>query len=94
MKTITTNLTERKLAEFITGKGALAYTPEMVGHKSGLTDEIRKIDEFLNRADNCASQFMVDGGKEELFLDEVSYHSAKELPVIIRAIQISLQNRY
>ncbi len=86
------NLIEKKLAEYLKEDNALSYTPEMVGHKSGYTDEIRKINAYLCGMSNIASIFMNNPSNAEEFFNNVKFNGVESTPVIVRAIQIALQN--
>ena len=88
--------TQEELARYIAYNGALDYTPDMVRCDPSRQDEISYIANYLCGFANerIAINYMNGFTQyEEAFLDNVSYNSIESVPVIVRAIQIHLQNK-
>jgi len=85
-----------ELLKYLTSDNSLSYSPSMVNCDPSKHDEIRKIAQHLCgiAGEDMAISFIRGSKKyEDSFLTNVSFNGVDSIPIIIRAIQLHLQNK-
>lgn len=91
-----THLINDKLAHYVSQPNGLDYTRALVGHITHIEeDEIELINSSLCGAGNHAYCFMVNPTlvNAEAFFNNVRHNGPRSNSIIVRAIQIALQNQ-
>lgn len=86
----------KELVKYLSEDNALQYDPKEVGHKSGYTDELKKIALYLCGGANFQIAFdFMEGSQSNIdeFFDNVKFNGKHSVPVIVKAIQIHIWNR-
>ena len=87
---------QEELVNYLMKDNSLEYDPKIVGHKSGYTDELKKIALHLCGGANFQVAFdFMEGSKSMIdpFFDNVKFNGKESNPIIVKAIQLHLWNR-